>query len=233
MPKKPTKPFVKITEEDLDLAEEFFENNKHFNEWLCAVVAYYRGKNYTIKTKIVQKYFNTYKKTMNYIIEAKQTGKKGGEQRVENQQLNNKTLQGSVQGGVQESLQPNNKEVISNNKKDNTISLSDKYPRDGELHPEMKYYRDNDKYIRFTEKFYERLKEENKARPNENITKTKVTEIKRLETVDGYEWDKICNVAKYYLDHIHDSYAPQAYGAKSFREKYLKIRDFCNRHATT
>ena len=127
MPKKPAKPFVKITEEDLDLAEEFFENDKHFNEWLCAVVAYYRGKNYTIKTKIVQKYFNTYKKTMDYIIEAKKTGKKGGEQRVENQQLNKDTLQGSVQGSVKESLQPNNKEVISNKKEvnNNVPSYSD------------------------------------------------------------------------------------------------------------
>lgn len=98
---------------------------------------------------------------------------------------------------------------------------------------EQEFEGENKKYLDFTHRFYERLKEENKAKPTESVSKTKVHEIRKLHEVDGYEWDKIIKVAKYYLDNIHESYAPQAYGAKSFREKYLNIRDFCQRHANT
>ena len=74
---KPTKPFFKINFEDLEIAENFFENEKHFSEFLLAVSYYYRGIDYKIKQKFVQRYFNTYKKTMDFIIESKKTGSNG------------------------------------------------------------------------------------------------------------------------------------------------------------
>jgi hypothetical protein len=113
---KKTKPFVKITIEDIEIAEEFFENEKHLDEFLINVIRYYRGKETKLKTKIVKKYFKTYQKTMDYIIDAKQSGSKGGTQRVENQKNKNTTLQGYVQGAVAGSPQPNNKQLTINNK---------------------------------------------------------------------------------------------------------------------
>ena len=38
------RPFVKISEQDLQIAEDFFENEKHFNEFLVNVFKYYRGR---------------------------------------------------------------------------------------------------------------------------------------------------------------------------------------------
>jgi len=115
--------YVKINEQDLKLAEEFFENDKHFNEWLINVFRYYRGKNVEIKTKIVQKYFNNYKKTMDYILKSVKTGSKGAEVKAEKQALKEATLEGVVEGVVKPSLEPNieivieNKEVISSKPK--------------------------------------------------------------------------------------------------------------------
>ena len=85
--------YVKISEEDMQIAEDFFENEKHYNEWFCAVGAYYRGKNFQIKTKIVQKYFNSYKKTMDRVIKGRETGgirnQKENTESIENEFNNN------------------------------------------------------------------------------------------------------------------------------------------------
>lgn len=114
---KPVKPFFKINFEDLEIAESFFENEKHFSEFLLAVSYYYRGKDYTIKQKFVQRYFNTYKKTMDFIIESKKTGSYGGKQRVENQKIKEQTLEGVVEAPVE----PNNK-LLNSNKKEESIN---------------------------------------------------------------------------------------------------------------
>lgn len=112
--------FVKINEEDLAYAEDFFQNEKHFNEWLINVFNYYRGKEIKIKTKIVQKYFNNYKKTMDFILNSIDKGKKGQSVKAEKQAVKQKTLEGVFKPSLEPSLEPNNK-VISNNNK--VISL--------------------------------------------------------------------------------------------------------------
>lgn len=111
---KTVKQFFKINFEDLEIAENFFENEKHFSEFLLAVSYYYRGKDYTIKHKFVQRYFNTYKKTMDFIIESKEFGSNGGKKRVENQTIKKQTLEGVVYAPVE----PNNKVLNSNNKEE-------------------------------------------------------------------------------------------------------------------
>jgi len=100
------KDFVKINFQDIEIAESFFENEKHLSEFLYAVVCYYRKKNAPIKSRIVKKYFETYKKTMDYILEAKEKGKYGAVIKAELQQLNEATLE----GGLEESLEGKKKE---------------------------------------------------------------------------------------------------------------------------
>ena len=116
--KKERKDFFKITFEDMQLAKDFFENEKHYILWLFAVSEYYQGNLVTIKTKIVKKYFNNYKKTMDFIINSKQVGEKGGLKRVENQLINNQTLEGSLEGVVEQPLY-HPPYLISNNKIEN------------------------------------------------------------------------------------------------------------------
>ena len=94
------KDFIKITIEDIELAENYFENDKHLSEFLLNVIKYYRGKDIQIKTKKVQKYFTLYKKTMNYIIESKLSGKYGSEIKAENQLLAKDALEGVVEDSL-------------------------------------------------------------------------------------------------------------------------------------
>ena len=108
------KPFVKINIEDLDYAKEFFDNSSDYSMWLYAVTEYYCGNEITIKKKIVKKYFDNYKKTMNIVIEAKEFGKQGALKRIEKQQVNIDTLKDPLQHPLEETLVVNNK--VLNNK---------------------------------------------------------------------------------------------------------------------
>ena len=111
------KPFYKINFEDIDIASEFFDHNqKHLSEFIMATIAYYSGKNVEIKSKLVEKYFKTYKKTMDAVIVAKGFGLKGAELKAEKQLDISETLEGGVEDTLTDTLPTNNKEVIIKNK---------------------------------------------------------------------------------------------------------------------
>ena len=111
------KPFVKINIEDLEYAKEFFDNIADYSIWLYAVTEYYCGNEVQIKKKIVKKYFDNYKKTMNIVLEAKEFGKQGALKRIEKQQVKIDTLEDPLQHPLKETLAVNNK--IVNNKEEN------------------------------------------------------------------------------------------------------------------
>jgi hypothetical protein len=104
------KPFVKINIEDLEYAKEFFDNIADYSIWLYAITEYYQGNEVTIKKKIVKKYFDNYKKTMNIVIEAKEFGKQGALKRIEKQQVNIDTLEDPIQYPLEAPLAVNNKD---------------------------------------------------------------------------------------------------------------------------
>jgi len=114
------KEFIKVNIEDLIYAKEFFDNVSDYSLWLYAVTEYYQGKEIVIKKKIVKKYFDNYKKTMNIVIQAKEFGKKGALKRFENQEVNEYTLidplPNPLSNPLDETLTVNNKEVNINNK---------------------------------------------------------------------------------------------------------------------
>jgi hypothetical protein len=110
------KEFIKVNIEDLVYAKEFFDNNSDYSLWLYAVTEYYQGNEVVIKKKIVKKYFDNYKKTMNIVIEAKEFGKKGALKRIENQQDKDYTLEATLQPPLEDTLQVNNKVLNINNK---------------------------------------------------------------------------------------------------------------------
>jgi len=101
------KPFFKINFEDLELAKEFFENPKHYSEWLYAISEYYQGNLIEIKTKIVLKYFNNYKKTMDFILKSKEFGKKSQLKQAENKYVTDSTLTGVLEVPFKEPSQLN------------------------------------------------------------------------------------------------------------------------------
>lgn len=140
------RPYVKITEQDLQLAEAFFENEKHFNEFLVNVFKYYRGQNVQIKTKIVQKYFNSYKKTMDYIIDSYKHGKESVLKRAENQGVKEHTLGGVVEAPL-EALPPTKYKIVNNKEKKKKISF-----------PESPFFDKNFFKLRFSKWGVEKLR---------------------------------------------------------------------------
>lgn len=98
--------YVKITFEDIEIAKNFFENDKHLDEFLVNVCKYYCGYENNFKYKNVQKFFETYKKTMDRVILGRSTGSIGGKKRVENQQDTDNTLEGVLKGGVKGPVKP-------------------------------------------------------------------------------------------------------------------------------
>jgi hypothetical protein len=125
------KEFYKITYQDIDIALDFFDQNeKKFSEFILATIKYYRNENHTFKDKLVEKYFKSYKKTMDFVLQAKIKGKEGAEKRIENQSIINNTLEGYDKGTLRTldaTLLPNNKLEISNNKeeKENNKKLNE------------------------------------------------------------------------------------------------------------
>lgn len=97
--------YVKITVEDIDIASNFFENDKHLDEFIANVSRYYCQKPITIKTKIVKRYFESYKKTMDRVMANRINGKKGGEQNVKNQVDTNNSLEAPLEALVEAPLQ--------------------------------------------------------------------------------------------------------------------------------
>jgi hypothetical protein len=120
------KPFVKINIEDLEYAKEFFDNIADYSIWLYAITEYYQGNEVTIKKKIVKKYFDNYKKTMNIVIEAKEFGKQGALKRIEKQQVYIDTLEDPLKDTLKETLVVNNKVLnIKNNIEERKLKFAD------------------------------------------------------------------------------------------------------------
>ena len=101
-----TNGYVKITFEDIEIAKNFFENEKHLDEFMSQVCRYYCGYENVFKYNNVKKFFETYKKTMDRVILGRSTGSIGGKKRVENQQDTINTLEGVLEGGVKDPVQP-------------------------------------------------------------------------------------------------------------------------------
>lgn len=125
--------YLKIWFDDIKDAEDFFDGNqKHLAEFLLNVYRSYAELTTNFRCKLVEKYFKTYKKQIDFIKNSKTSGKNGGFQKHENQEVKKATLVGSVegylQGGVQESLLPKAKRVKAkrvkdkSNKEENTFS---------------------------------------------------------------------------------------------------------------
>jgi len=109
------KPFVKITEEDILIAREFFEDEDLLKDWLYNVVQYYMGNDQVHTDKLEKKYFTTYKKTMDFIIQSKKSGSSGGNKRVENQSNKDKPFKGTPTP-LEATVEPNNKLLTINHK---------------------------------------------------------------------------------------------------------------------
>lgn len=155
----PKKPFVKINIEDLEYAKEFFDNVADYSVWLYAVTEYYCGNEVPIKKKIVKKYFDNYKKTMNIVIEAKEFGKQGALKRIEKQQVNINTLEDPLKETLKETLAVNNKVLnIKNNIEERKLKFADslkpfldEYGRDmlNDFYFYWTEHGENDKKLRF------------------------------------------------------------------------------------
>jgi len=169
------KPFVKVNIEDLIYAKEFFENASDYMLWLYAVTEYYQGNEVTIKKKIVKKYFDNYKKTMNIVIGAKESGKKGFEKRIENQQVNVETLEGYHEGMHEDTHRVNNKIV---NNKDKEVNNPPNPPKGG-----------TDEIQKFCSWFNNQLFiHTGNVGKFKTMTKTDISNLKRLK--QGYSIDE-------------------------------------------
>jgi len=115
--------YIKISFQDLQIAKEFFDNEKHYREFIYMVTEYYQGNLIQSKTKIVAKYFKTYQKTMDFVLNSKQFGKEGVIRKADKQTVKEHTLEGVVKDPSKEPTQLNNnsnnkEKVISNKSKE-------------------------------------------------------------------------------------------------------------------
>jgi hypothetical protein len=153
------KEFIKVNIEDLIYAKEFFDNVSDYSLWLYAVTEYYQGNEVTIKKKIVKKYFDNYKKTMNIVIQAKEFGKQGALKRTENKEVKEHTLKDPLQHSLEDTLTVNSKVLnIKNNIEERKLKFADalkpfldKYGRDllNDFYFYWTEHGENDKKLRF------------------------------------------------------------------------------------
>jgi len=113
------KEFVKITFEDIEVARKFFNNENHLADFLINVCNFYMGKSVVTRYKVVSRYLATYEQVMSRVIEAKEFGKKGAQQKAENQKDTKPTLE----GGAKTPDQPNTKLQLLNTKYNKYITL--------------------------------------------------------------------------------------------------------------
>lgn len=97
-----TSEYLKIWFADIETANEFFDgNSKHLGEFLVNVYREYAGTPTCFTSKLVEKYFKTYQKRIEFIKKAKVDGKIGAEKKAVNEQVKSSTLKGSVKGVAQ------------------------------------------------------------------------------------------------------------------------------------
>ena len=92
-----SKEYLKIWFSDIEDASVFFDGNqKHLGEFMVNVYREYAELPTSFSCKLVEKYFKTYLKQINFIKQSKTYGKDGGFQKHDNQQVIDQTLVGSV-----------------------------------------------------------------------------------------------------------------------------------------
>ena len=85
-------------------------------------------------------------------------------------------------------------------------------------------------YYAFAQKYIDVLIEKDKAPPKKSkATKADYDNIRKMVEVDGFSFQNMKDVANFYTSNMEKDFAPLAYSTKSFREKFNKIKDFCNR----
>jgi len=120
--------YLKIWFSDIEDANDFFEgNSKHLGEFMVNVYREYAELPTSFSCKLVEKYFKTYLKQINFIKQSKFTGKKGGFQKHENQQITRDTLVGSVVGSVVPPLLPKDKSKKIKDKEENIIMTFEEF----------------------------------------------------------------------------------------------------------
>jgi hypothetical protein len=226
--------YSKISNQDIQIAENFFENDKHLDEFLANVSRYYSGRPLTLKTKIVEKYFAVYTKTMDFVIQARGKGKIGGVKRVENQIDTNHTLEGSIDGTSDEpqsTVQPNiNSKVISNNIKENPKKeIEAKLSQYGtELRDKFNQTHGTSFRV-LTPKVLKQLavliesgySMDNVIEASIELKKEKWVEERNFKEMNLEYITRADKMEKYYNQHIGGQKKPQ--GANEFVDNYLKL----------
>ena len=152
------KSFVKITEQDIEIAREFFEDENLLKDWIYNVCMYYMGEPQIHNDRLEEKYFNTYKKTMDFIIQAKNAGKVGAKNKKEKElntsesSKNKETLEAPLQeplkgtlkeplNTLQDTLSTNNK-ILNINNKELIINNKPKKDKKGIVIPSISEFMD-------------------------------------------------------------------------------------------